>query len=135
MMRSPFLEVVIGYRAGFPEGVGTEVALNFQPMLLLSRRLSLGLHGVTSSGAEELNGFVSYQHHVSTWVVPYARVLLGSATDARRAGRFNFGGEAGLKLCVGPLGHVYASAGSSRASPFHVTVGFGFNALLLLLAS
>lgn len=128
----PLVEVYSGYRLDFVEGVGTELVLNVQPMVLLSRRLSLGFHGVARRGQDELNGFLGYQHHASTWVVPYARVLVGS--DPEPLGRrLNLGVDAGVKLAAGPLGHLNFSVGSSRASPFHVSVGLGVNIVLLLL--
>jgi hypothetical protein len=128
----PLLEVLVGYRADASGVPGVELALNLQPMLLLSRRLSLGLHVATLGDGSELNGFIAYQHYASTWVVPYARLLLGSWTEQGKPGRLNFGGELGLKLTAGPLGHLNVSLGSSRASPFHISLGVGFNAIFLL---
>lgn len=127
----PLVEFLMGYRAG-TSGPGMEVAFNLQPMFLLSRRLSLGIHGATVWQGEELNGFLAYQHYVSTWVVPYARLLLGSMEKQGGPRSLNYGGEVGLKLAGGPLGHLNFSLGSSRASPFHVSVGLGINAVFLL---
>ena len=129
----PVLEVLVGYRSDVSGVPGLEFAFNLQPMLLLSRRLSLGLHGATVQDGAELNGFIAYQHYVSTWVVPYARLLLGSMDPAEGRSRLNYGGEVGVKLTAGPLGHLNFSLGSSRASPFHVSLGVGFNAVFLLL--
>ncbi len=129
----PLVEFLLGYRANASGGPGLEVAFNVQPMLLLSRRLSLGLHAAALQEDAELNGFIAYQHYVSTWVVPYARLLLGSLSREDERSRLNFGGEVGLKLAAGPLGHLNFSLGSSRASPFHVSLGLGLNAVFLLL--
>lgn len=128
----PVLEVFVGYRAESSGATGTEFGLNWQPMFLLSRRLSLGVHGATVWRGAELNGFVAYQHYVSTWLVPYARLLVGTMERERESSRLNLGGEVGLKLTAGPLGHLNFSMGSSRASPFHVSLGVGFNAIFLL---
>jgi hypothetical protein len=131
----PFAEVVIAYRAGYPEVLGTAVTLNLQPMFLLSRRLSLGGHFVTSGSAPELNGFIGYQHFLSDTVVTYARLLVGSLADGPSEGRLNLGGEMGLKLCWGPIGHLDFALGSSVGSPLHVSVGVGFNAIFLLFVA
>ncbi|WNG36928.1 hypothetical protein F0U61_27055 [Archangium violaceum] len=81
----------------------------------------------------ELNGFIGYQHFASTWAVPYVRMMLGGIPAAPPGTGFNYGGELGLKLCLGPIGHLEFAAGSSRASPLHASVGLGLNAIFLLL--
>ncbi|PTL85889.1 hypothetical protein [Vitiosangium sp. GDMCC 1.1324] len=129
----PAAEVVYHYRMDFRGGLGGALTLNLQPMAFLSRRLDIGLHAAFGASPVELNGFIGYQHFVSTWVVPYARVMLGGLPDAPPGMGFNYGGELGLKLCLGPLGHLEFAAGSSRGSPLHASVGLGLNAIVLLL--
>jgi tetratricopeptide (TPR) repeat protein len=129
----PFAELVVAYRASSPGALGTAMTVNVQPMVFFSRRLSLGLHAVTGAGPAELNGFIGYQHFLTSVAVTYARLLVGSVSDSP-GGRLNLGGEMGLKLCWGPIGHLDFAVGSSAGSPLHVSVGVGFNAIFLLLA-
>lgn len=63
----------------------------------------------------------------------YARALLGHVPGAFPGEGLNYGGELGLKLCLGPLGHLDFAVGSSRFSPLHASVGLGLNGLFLLL--
>lgn len=130
----PFAEIVVAYRASAPGALGTAVTVNVQPMLLLSRRLSLGGHAVVGGGPSELNGFIGYQHFLTSMAVTYARLMVGSLADGPPEGRLNLGGEMGLKLCLGPIGHLDFALGTSSGSPLHVSVGVGFNAIFLLLA-
>jgi hypothetical protein len=131
----PAVEVVYHYRVGYPGRLGGALTLNVQPMAFLSRRLDIGFHAAFGGGPPELNGFIGYQHFASTWVVPYARVMLGGILDAPPGQGLNYGGDVGLKLCLGPVGHLEFAVGSSRASPLHASVGLGLNAVLLLLAA
>ena len=130
----PFAELVVAYRASYPGALGTAMTLNVQPMMFLSRRLSLGLHVATGAGPAELNGFIGYQHFLTSVAVTYARLLVGNVADGSPEGRLNLGGEMGLKLCWGPIGHLDVALGSSAGSPLHLSVGVGFNAIFLLLA-
>jgi len=127
----PAVEYVSHFRVDSRGGVGTAVTLNVQPMLFLSRRLDVGFHGAFGfgSGTTELNGFIGYQHFASTWLVPYGRVMVGSLVGQG----LNYGGDVGLKLCLGPIGHLEFAVGSSRGSPLHASVGLGINAIFLLL--
>ncbi|QRN92817.1 hypothetical protein JRI60_26775 [Archangium violaceum] len=129
----PAVEAVYHYRVGYPGSLGGALTLNVQPMAFLSRRLDIGFHAAFGTGPAELNGFIGYQHFTSTWVVPYARVMLGGIPGAPSGQGLNYGGELGLKLCAGPIGHLELAVGSSRASPLHVSVGLGLNAIFLLL--
>ncbi|MFY0567525.1 hypothetical protein ACN28E_27385 [Archangium lansingense] len=129
----PATEFVSQLRMDSQGNLGTAIAFNVQPMLFLSRRLHLGFHAAFGTGATELNGFVGYQHFESTWAVPYARVMLGGLPGAPPGMGLNYGGELGLKLCLGPIGHLEFAVGSSRASPLHASVGLGINGLFLLL--
>jgi hypothetical protein len=129
----PATEFVYHFRVDSRGLPGAAITFNVQPMAFLSRRLSLGFHAAFSPGPVELNGFIGYQHFASTWAVPYARVLLGGVPGAPPGMGLNYGGELGLKLCLGPIGHLDFAVGSSRVSPLHASVGLGFNGLLLLL--
>ncbi|WP_043711052.1 tetratricopeptide repeat protein [Corallococcus macrosporus] len=109
--------------------------LNIQPMAFLSRRLSIGSNlAYTSRGISEFNGFVGYQHYVNTWVVPYGRLMMGTATSDSRSPGFNVGAEVGTRLALSYLGHVNVGVGMSRASGNYLSVGVGLNGLFVLLA-
>jgi hypothetical protein len=132
----PAAEFVYHYRVDLRGGQeGVAMTLNLQPMVFLSRRLDIGFNIAYGSSPLELNGFIGYQHFASTWAVPYARVMLGGLPGEPPGMGFNYGGELGLKLCLGPIGHLEFAVGSSRASPLHVSVGLGLNAIFLLLAA
>jgi len=128
----PAVEYVSHFRVDSRGGLGTAVTLNVQPMFFLSRRLDIGFHGAFGfgSGTTELNGFIGYQHFASTWLVPYGRVMVGGLVGQG----LNYGGDVGVKLCLGPIGHLEFAVGSSRGSPLHASVGLGINAVFLLLA-
>lgn len=129
----PDAEVTFWYRWSEGGGVGSVLALNLQPMWAHSRRVSFGVQLALNPGLSELNGFVGYQHFATDWLVPYGNVQLGRGDGA---GPFlNVGAEAGVKLALGPLGHLNLAVGSSRASPFHVSVGLGLDYLLVLIAA
>ena len=125
----PAVEVISRYHMDARGAPGTDLLLNVQPMAFLSRRLALGFQASFSTRSS-LNGFLGYQHFASPWAVPYARVMVGSALGEG----LNYGGELGLKLCLGPIGHLEFAAGSSRVAPLYVSAGFGLNAVFLLLA-
>jgi hypothetical protein len=131
----PAVEYIGHFRVDSRGGFGSAVTLNVQPMLFFSRRLDVGFHGAFGAGMTELNGFVGYQHFASTWLVPYARVMLGGLPGTPPGQALNYGADVGLKLCLGPIGHLEFSAGSSRGSPLHASVGLGINAIFLLLAA
>ena len=131
----PATEFVYHFRMDSRGSPGAAITFNVQPMAFLSRRLDLGFHAAFGPGPAELNGFIGYQHFASTWAVPYARVMLGGLPGAPPGLGLNYGGELGLKLCLGPIGHLDFAVGSSRASPLHASVGLGFNGLFLLLAA
>jgi hypothetical protein len=131
----PTVEFVYQYRVDARGGLGGAMTFNVQPMAFLSRRLDIRFNAVFGASATELNGFIGYQHFASTWAVPYARMMLGRLPGAPPGMGFNYGGELGLKLCLGPIGHLEFAVGSSRGSPLHASVGLGLNAVFLLLAA
>lgn len=112
------------------------ISYHFQPMEFWARRLTLGmLFAGNAQGGSELNATVGYQHFLTPELVPYGTLLLGGAFQKRT---FNVGAEAGVKWCLGPIGHLNFGAGVSVGSPPHATIGLGVNSLpielLLLLA-
>jgi hypothetical protein len=112
------------------------IAYHFQPMEFWARRMSLGLHTAGNDrGNNELNLSAGYQHFLTPEVVPYGTLLVGAAFQQRA---FNVGVEAGVKWCLGPIGHLNFGGGISVGSPLHVTIGLGVNSLpielLILLA-
>jgi len=113
------------------------MAYYFQPMEFYARRMALGLHTTwNSQGADELNVALGYQHFLTPELVPYGTLLVGGTFQQRG---FNLGGEAGVKFCLGPIGHLNLGVGSSVASPLHASIGIGINSLpidiLLLVAA
>ncbi|MFP2903631.1 hypothetical protein ACLESD_00860 [Pyxidicoccus sp. 3LFB2] len=128
------VELVLGYRFGMTGGSGAAVDVNVQPMAFLARRLNVGVNvaAMTArSSRVELNGYVGYQHFVSDWAAPYARVLAGTLLDSRRA-RLNVGLEAGMKLFSGPLGHLGVGFGASRAGATYMTMELGLDWIVAL---
>ncbi|AKQ66961.1 putative lipoprotein [Myxococcus hansupus] len=112
-----------------------DLALNIQPMAFLDRRLSIGTNlAYTSLGVSEWNGFVGYQHFARSWLVPYGRVMMGTATRYSRDPGFNVGAEVGAKLAWSYIGHVNVAAGMSQASGGYMSVGVGLNGIFVLLA-
>ncbi|WP_141591972.1 hypothetical protein [Myxococcus sp. AB056] len=129
----PAFDFAMQYRVGAWRPTA-DLALNIQPMVFLERRLNIGSNlAYTSRGISEFNGFVGYQHFVNAWVVPYGRLMLGTATRASRDPGFNVGAEVGTRLALGYFGHVNVAAGMSRASGNYMSVGVGLNGLFVLL--
>ncbi|WP_426751512.1 hypothetical protein [Myxococcus sp. Y35] len=130
----PPFDVAMQYRIGAWRPTA-DIALNIQPMAFLDRRLTLGSNlAYTSLGISEFNGFVGYQHFATSWLVPYGRMMMGSATRYSRDPGFNVGAEVGARLCMSFVGHVNVAAGMSRASGGYMSVGVGLNGLFVLLA-
>jgi hypothetical protein len=133
----PARETIFWVRPSPTERTSYAFAYYFQPMEFWARRMNLGLHTTwNSQGVDELNVAVGYQHFLTPEIVPYATLLMGGTLQKHG---FNVGGEAGVKFCLGPIGHLNLGAGSSVASPFHASVGIGLNSLpfdiLLLIAA
>lgn len=129
------VELVMGYRFGMTGGSGLSVDVNVQPMALLARRLNVGVNVAVlreHSSRVELSGYVGYQHFVSDWAAPYARLLAGSQLSSGAA-RPNLGVEAGLKLFSGPLGHVGFAFGASHVGSTYATVEVGLDWVLALM--
>lgn len=132
----PAFEFVFGSRMDVSNGLGMDITLNIQPLALFERRLSFGAHtAFSTSGAAELNGFAGYQHFFSSWLVGYARLLVGGALNAAPGQGPNVGAEVGGKLCLGSIGHLNLAMGSSRASPGYVSLGIGLDGLIVLIAA
>ncbi|MBF5042099.1 hypothetical protein FGE12_06810 [Aggregicoccus sp. 17bor-14] len=132
----PDAEVLWWYRASEAHGPGAVLALNIQPMWARSRRLNFGVQWALTPNPTELTGFVGYQHFATDWLVPYANVQAGwGSRGYGESGFFDAGVEGGVKLALGPLGHLNFAVGSSRGSPLHLSVGVGLNYLLVLAAA
>lgn len=132
----PDFEFVFAYRVDASNGVGPDISLNIQPMGLFERRLSFGAQAAFSmEGPSEVNGFVGYQHFLSSWLVTYARLLVGGALTAIPGQGPNVGAELGAKLCLGSVGHLNLAAGSSRSSPGYVSMGIGLDGIIVLIAA
>lgn len=129
------VEVVLGYRFGMAGGSGVALDVNVQPMALLARRLNVGVNLVASTSYTsrmELNGYAGYQHFVTDWAAPYARLLAGSQFSTRRA-RFNAGAEAGLKFFAGPFGHLGVGIGTSYAGATYTSLELGVDWIIALM--
>lgn len=133
----PDAEVTGWYRVGLGGGrvgSGGAVALNVQPMPFLSRRLCIGFEAAFGPGPNELMGYVGYQRFVTDFFIPYANVQAGALIGAGAETRFDMGAEMGIKLALGPVGHLNAAVGASDGSPLHFSIGLGLNYLLALVA-
>lgn len=134
----PDREFVFAWRPALNRDEPTySIAYSFQPMEFWARRMTLGMHFAGNArGNSELNATVGYQHFLTPELVPYGTLLLGAAFQKRS---FNVGAEAGVKWCLGPIGHLNLGVGASLGSPPHATIGLGVNALpieyLILLAA
>ncbi|HVG61034.1 MAG TPA: hypothetical protein VNA24_20915 [Hyalangium sp.] len=111
------------------------LAYQFQPMEFWARRMALGILLAGNDQFREINFTMGYQHFLTPEIVPYGTLLVGSAFQKSA---FNIGAEAGVKWCLGPIGHLNAGVGVSVGTPPHATIGLGINSLpielLLLLA-
>ncbi len=136
-INKPDREFIVWWRPSPTGDTSYALAYYFQPMAFWSRRMNLGLHFAGNAhGATELNAAVGYQHFLTPEIVPYGTLLMGGAFQ-RRSG--NVGIEAGVKWCLGPIGHISLGGGTSIASPLHASIGIGINSLpvdvILLLAA
>lgn len=124
------VEFALGLRIPWGGKLGGALDMNVQPMGLGARRLILGAnlsfpHEVT------LNATAGYQHFVSNWAAPYARVLVGSQLG-ERSDRLNLGAEVGVKVFGGEVGHLGVAVGSSIDGSFYTVVEGGLDWLLTL---
>lgn len=132
----PSTEFVFAYRMDVSRGLGMDLTLNIQPLALFERRLSFGAHTTFGgSGPAALNGFAGYQHFFSSWLVSYARLMVGGALNAAPGQGPNVGVELGGKLCLDSIGHLNLAVGSSRVSPGYVSLGIGLDGLIVLIAA
>jgi hypothetical protein len=129
------VEVVLGYRFAMAGDSGVTLDINVQPMAFLARRLNVGVN-MTASTAHasrvELNGYAGYQHFMTDWAAPYARLLTGTQLNSRSA-RFNIGAEAGLKLFAGPIGHLGVGVGTSFVGSMYTSVELGVDWVVALM--
>jgi hypothetical protein len=133
----PDREFIFSWRPALNGGeTSYALAYHFQPMEFWARRMTLGmLFAGNERGNNELNATVGYQHFLTPEIVPYGTLLVGGTFQKRS---LNIGAEAGVKWCLGPIGHLNLGAGASVGSPPHATIGLGINSLpielLILLA-
>lgn len=127
----PGFEFLFASRMDLRGRLAPEISLNIQPLALLERRLSFGVHTAFSPrvGLMELNGFIAYQHFESSWLVPYGKLLAGSGQG------LNLGGEVGTKLCLGSIGHLNLAVGASSTSGGYMSLGLGLDGLLVIIAA
>ena len=133
----PDSEFISSYRVGlapFSNTASLSVAaeLRLQPMAFFSRRLAVGAQTSVGPLGAELLGLVGYQHFISEWLILYGDLLAGARPGRRVPARR--GRQVGIKLALGPIGHINLGVGSTAGNPLHVSVGVGFNALFLLYA-
>jgi hypothetical protein len=132
----PDREFIVSWRPALNGGEPTySLAYQFQPMEFWARRMTLGILLAGNDRYREINVAVGYQHFLTPEIVPYGTLLVGSAFQKSA---FNIGAEAGVKWCLGPIGHLNFGVGASVGGPPHATLGLGVNSLpielLLLLA-
>lgn len=128
----PDAEVTAWYRVAPLTGdSGIAAAINVQPMGFYSRRLAVGALFATT-GIPEFDGYVGYQHFFTDWLILYGHALGGVLLAGRSEVLPTYGAELGLKATLGPIGHLDLNVGTSRGSPFYVSVGLGIHWLLAL---
>ncbi|MCY0995852.1 hypothetical protein OWM54_01735 [Myxococcus sp. MISCRS1] len=131
-LNKPATEVVFALRVTTEAGAATELSFNLQPMAFHHRRLGFGFNTVLGPpDLFELNGFGGYQHYVSPWLIPYARLMMGARSVAGGSA-LNVGGEAGAKVAWEDIGHINMAAGVSMASGGYFSVGLGLNGIIVL---
>ncbi|MCP3064972.1 hypothetical protein LXT21_39985 [Myxococcus sp. K38C18041901] len=131
-LNKPDTEFVFALRVTTEAGAATELSFNLQPMAFNDRRLGFGLNTVLGPpDLFELNVFGAYQHYVSSWFVPYARMMMGARSVPGGSG-LNVGGEAGAKVAWEDIGHINVATGVSMASGGYFSVGLGLNGLIVL---
>ena len=127
LLDMPLAELLVWGRPGYPEHGIVGMAIGFQPFALL-RRMHFGVQAaVDVETIWELNGFVGYQHYFG-YVAPYVMALGGVRLEKDEPVLANVGGELGVKLYPGITGfHFNFAVGTSLASPFHGSLGIGFD--------
>lgn len=131
---SPPTELMYTMRINLADGIGHELSFNIQPMIFRQRTVSIGVNAILNpeSMNSELNGFVTYQHYMKPWFIPYGKLMTGSMFDANGSDGVNVGGEVGAKLALDSVGHLNFAAGVSRGSPGYFSVGIGLDGILAL---
>jgi len=128
------VELVTAYRFGLAGDGGLALDVNVQPMALLARRLNVGVNVVMSNGYGPrltLNGYAGYQHFVTDWAAPYARLLAGNQWYSGGS-RPDLGVEAGMKLFAGPMGHLGVAFGTSRVGSTYLSLELGLDWVIAL---
>ena len=126
------VELGLGWRIPWQGGLGGALDVNVQPMGLGARRLTLGANLAFGDGTSSLNATVGYQHFVTNWAAPYARVLVGPYLDRQR-NPLNLGAEAGVKFFAGPIGHLGVALGTSYDGSTYTVIEAGLDWVLALV--
>ncbi|RKH13101.1 hypothetical protein D7V97_06580 [Corallococcus sp. CA053C] len=126
------VEVALGWRILWQGGLGAGLDINVQPMGLGARRLTLGANLSFEDQAASLNATVGYQHFVTNWMAPYARVLVGPYLGSQR-NPLNLGAEAGVKFFAGPVGHLGVALGTSFDGSTYTVIEAGLDWVLALV--
>lgn len=126
------VEVAVGWRILWQGGLGAGLDVNVQPMGLGARRLTLGANLSVGDTTPSLNATVGYQHFVTNWAAPYARVLVGPYLG-RQSNPLNLGAEAGVKFFAGPIGHLGVALGTSYDGSTYTVIEGGLDWVLALM--
>ncbi|RKH31312.1 MULTISPECIES: hypothetical protein [Corallococcus] len=125
------VEFALGWRIPWQGGLGGSLDVNVQPMGLGARRLTLGAN-IAFGSESSLNATVGYQHFLTNWAAPYARVLVGPSLDNRRA-PLNVGAEVGFKVFAGSIGHLAAGLGTSFDGSTYTVLQVGMDWIVALM--
>lgn len=126
------VEFAFGLRIPWEGKLGGALDMNVQPMGLGARRLILGANLSFVPDHVTLNATAGYQHFMSNWAAPYARVLVGSELG-ERSNRPNLGAEVGVKVFGGSMGHLGVAVGGSMDGSMYTVVEGGLDWLLTLM--
>ncbi|RYZ42920.1 MAG: hypothetical protein EOO71_05790 [Myxococcaceae bacterium] len=125
------VEFALGWRIPWQGGLGGSLDVNVQPMGLGARRLTLGAN-ISFGDESSLNATVGYQHFLTNWAAPYARVLVGPNLENRGA-PLNLGAEVGFKVFAGSIGHFAAGLGTSFDGSTYTVLQLGMDWIVALM--
>ncbi|MBJ6763762.1 hypothetical protein JGU66_23570 [Myxococcaceae bacterium JPH2] len=126
------VEAVLGARLGLGGETGMMFDIHVQPMSFLARRINLGLSmSAMTHRKSELNSYVGYQHFLTSWAAPYARMFLGAGWH-NNTPELNVGGEVGMKLILGEIGHLGVAFGTTSVGGSYFGIQLGLDWKLAL---
>ncbi|MCY1041296.1 hypothetical protein OV208_08195 [Corallococcus sp. bb12-1] len=125
------VEFALGWRIPWQGGLGGSLDVNVQPMGLGARRLTLGAN-ISFGSESSLNATVGYQHFLTNWAAPYARVLVGPNLE-RHGAPLNLGAEVGFKVFAGSIGHFAAGLGTSFDGSTYTVLQVGMDWIVALM--